>query len=66
MTLLQALQGPARQLHHQERSGLPLRTLRWVGEELCKVPAGFQLHPSVAALIAGRRSTALQRMAARR
>ena len=51
----QALQGPARQLHHQERSGLPLRTLQWVGQELCRTPPGFHLHPSVAALIHRRR-----------
>ena len=52
---MQALAGPPRQLHYQEPSGLPLNTLRWVAHCMCRIPAGFSLHPSLATLLQARR-----------
>ena len=38
-----------------EPTGLPLHTLDWVADNLCRIPAGFDAHPALVELMAARR-----------
>ncbi|KAK9809577.1 hypothetical protein WJX73_003787 [Symbiochloris irregularis] len=40
----------------QERSGLPLTTLQWVGRAVSRMPPGMAVHPSVIKILDGRRA----------
>ncbi len=39
----------------QEPTGLPLPTLQWVGQSICRIPGGFQVHPAVQRMLDNRR-----------
>ena len=45
----------------EEKTGLPLGTLQWVGRRLCALPHGFGAHPDVVALLDKRRNSLLDK-----